>query len=432
MQKVFFKKKISAKKNKHRLEKKFVQQKKSSLPRKEEKIPALHRPHKFDRMRAMKSTQNEFDLVFPRDSGFEKSSLIFYDDSADIFLHYDSAGGYPNRLFVTDENIARLDSLKNFTERFGFGAEKKIPFAAKNGGDVLCVLGAGEKFKTIESVLQIVKTALDFSFNRNCLFVAVGGGVICDMTGFASSIFKRGVDVEFVPTTLLADVDAAIGGKTGCDFSSYKNMIGAFYPAKKIHICGDFVSSLPQKEFVSGLGEVLKTAFLFSAELTEFLKSQKQSVLNREKESVKKMISLCAGAKSKIVSEDFREKGNRAFLNYGHTFGHALESVAGLGKVTHGEGVAWGISRAISFAQKKGLCEKNFAENCIHLLADYGYEISALHPSLREIENPQEKILSAMHKDKKNSGAKVKLILQKKEQDTIIFEADDEEILESL
>ena len=174
----------------------------------------------------MKKPDSSFDLVFPENSGCDNTQINFYCGPCnldEIYFALDDSP-YPSRLFVTDETIAKLDCMKDFVSKFK---------DSRRGNDTLLVLGAGEKYKTIESVLKIVSTALDANYNRNCLFVAIGGGVICDMTGFAASMFKRGVDAEFVPTTLLADVDASIGGKTGCDFSSYKNMIGAFYPAKK-------------------------------------------------------------------------------------------------------------------------------------------------------------------------------------------------------
>ncbi len=375
---------------------------------------------------------DQFELFFPENSGFDKTDILFYDGKSSLSSLYFPVENGRNRLFVTDTNIAPLcaDFISYFTDKTAENI--KAPAVLKKGSDTLCILGAGEKYKTIENVLEIARAALSSNFNRNCLFVAIGGGVLSDMTGFAASMFKRGVDVEFVPTTLLSDVDASIGGKTGCDFDSYKNMIGAFYPAKKIHIWTSFLQSLPQNEFISGLGEVVKTAFLFSPELTEILKTQKPEVMNRNEKVLQKIISICAKAKAKTVHEDFKEKGIRAYLNYGHTFGHALETVAGLGKISHGEAVAWGIGRALALSLNKKLCTSAFAEECISILLSYGFCTEPLPQIVKDIPDASLALVSAMHKDKKNSGNRIKVILQKAEQSTFVTEVQDEEILEVL
>lgn len=375
---------------------------------------------------------DNFELLFPENSGFDKTDILFYSGKNDLCSLYLSVENKRNRLFVTDTNIAPLcaNFISHFTDENADSI--KAPSVFKKGNDTLCILGAGEKYKTIENVLEIVRAALNSNFNRNCLFVAIGGGVLSDMTGFAASMFKRGVDVEFVPTTLLSDVDASIGGKTGCDFDSYKNMIGAFYPAKKIHIWSSFIQNLPQNEFISGLGEVVKTAFLFSPELTEILKTQKEKVMSRNEEVLQKIISICAKAKAKTVHEDFKEKGIRAYLNYGHTFGHALETVAGLGKISHGEAVAWGIGRTLNLSLNKKLCTAEFAKECKSILFDYGFCTDPIPQIIKDIPNATLALVSAMHKDKKNSGSCVKVILQKAGQSTLITEVQDNEILEVL
>lgn len=373
------------------------------------------------------------ELSFPPDSGFSSSHILFYSGRPDLSSLFPPADSTRNRLFVTDSTIASLEPCREFFFRFTGGRQaSQLPAVYRDAADTLCVLGAGESFKTMENVLAIARAALDSNFNRNCLFVSIGGGVLCDMTGFAASIFKRGVDVEFVPTTLLADVDAAIGGKTGCDFGSYKNMIGSFYPARNIHIWSGFVQSLPQKEFISGLGEVIKTALLFSRELTDILKASPDAVLGRNQELLEKMIFICAQAKAKTVHEDFREHGKRSFLNYGHTFAHALESAAGLGTVTHGEAVAWGIARALDLSRMTGRCSGQFAAECKELLSSYGYDIRPVPGALQGMPGAQQKLLEAMHKDKKNSSSRVKVILQSGAQETHITEVSDSELCGAL
>ncbi|MGN0730174.1 3-dehydroquinate synthase [Treponema sp.] len=378
------------------------------------------------------SPLKKHDLFFPENSGFQKTEILFYTGKQNLLTLFSSNEYSRNKLFVTDTNVAPLckDFISHFTEE---PAEKiNAPACYKKNGDALCILPAGEKFKTIETVLKIADTALEASFNRNCLFVAIGGGVITDMTGFAASIFKRGVDVEFVPTTLLADVDASIGGKTGCDFGSYKNMIGSFYPAKKIHIWDSFIQSLPQTEFISGLGEAVKTAFLFSPELTEIFRKQKNEILQRNEKVLQKIIEICGKEKSKTVHEDFKEKGIRAYLNYGHTFGHALETTAGLGVISHGEAVAWGMGRALELSKNKKLCTQEFADECKAILSSYGYCTDKIPQAVKSTPETIQSLICAMHKDKKNSGTKVKVTLQSGWQTTLTTEVEDKEILEVL
>ena len=382
----------------------------------------------------MATIKDKFTLEFPKDSGFDRTDIIFYGGAPDIYGVYFSEETKKNRLFVTDTTIAALECNRPLIEHFTNNrlpefVEDSLPngisLVFRNGGDTLCILGPGEKYKTIESVLEIVKAALDSSFNRNCLFVAIGGGVICDMTGFAASIFKRGVECEFVSTTLLADVDAAVGGKTGCDFDSYKNMIGAFWPSNTLHVFSSFVKSLPEKEYLSGLAEAIKTAFLFDAEMLDLFRNEKDKVLSRNDEILERLIAGCSKAKAKIVHEDPKEKGNRAFLNLGHTFGHALESVSGLGEITHGEGVAWGMARAFEYGARNGYCSREYADEGKGILASYGY-----NTGLAKVK--AEEILEAMKKDKKNMSSAIKLIVQDGPQSTKIIEADDNKILEVL
>lgn len=380
----------------------------------------------------MKTPDEKFILEFPKNSGFDNTEINFYSGIPDIKEIYFTEETSQNRLFVTDNIIANLECNKKLMDLFNVSINdiKKIenlrtPLVFNKKNDSLIIINSGEKYKTIESVLAIVKAALDNNFNRNCLFVAIGGGVICDMTGFAASIFKRGVDVQFVSTTLLADVDAAIGGKTGCDFDSYKNMIGTFYPAQKLHIFTQFVKTLSEKEYFSGLAEAIKTAFLFDNEMLDLFKTEKEKIINRDDVILKKIITNCSKAKAKIVNEDPKEKSKRAFLNFGHTFGHALESVSGLGKITHGEGVVWGMARAFEYTMKNEICSKDFAEDSIALLKSYGYNIE-------KTDITPEKILNAMKKDKKNMSKLIKLIIQDGYQSTKIIEVDDEKILEVL
>ena len=347
--------------------------------------------------------------------GTEKTDLIFYNNINEIFENL--LQGNSQNVICTDSNVANISFVKNFLEN------------AKNSQAQIVIIPAGEENKTIESVLSIVKGALEKSFSRSCRFIAIGGGVISDMTAFASSLFKRGAKLEIVPTTLLSMADACIGGKTGCDFDNYKNMIGTFYPASKLHFCPEFILSLNQTEYLSGLAEVIKTAMLYSTELFNILKNEHKKIMAKDKEILFKMIKICALAKANIVEQDISESGIRKQLNLGHTFGHALESVAGLGKISHGQAIAWGIGRAIEISFNLGLCSKNYKDEVFKLLNLYGYSTEKLPNIVENNLETKEKLISAMKQDKKNDATGITFILQKSINDTEILTVEEKEIL---
>ncbi|MBS7260278.1 MAG: 3-dehydroquinate synthase [Treponema sp.] len=353
-------------------------------------------------------------------AGTEKSAITFYDGTPDLVSLYkpgeDKGARY---FFITDATVGTLPCMEPFVQKFDDG---------KCGNDSLLILGSGEKYKTIDTVLEIIRTGLEHGFNRKDIFVGIGGGVICDITAFAASVFKRGVKVEFVPTTLLAMVDASVGGKTGCDFENYKNMIGSFYPAAKLSYFPEFIQYLPENQFKSGLGEVLKTAVLFNKDLYNLLKNDSEKVLSRDKETLKQVISACVEAKGKIVEEDFTEKGERAFLNLGHTFGHAYETICGLGNVTHGEAVAWGMGRMVALSAYKDFCMDSYKMEIFGLLEKYGFDTSSVPQRVRG-GGIGERFIDVMRIDKKNETNKIRVILQKGLCDTFISEIEDKDIL---
>lgn len=384
-------------------------------------------------------TQDIFTIQYPQISvGTEKTDIIFYSSpELDSLMSFLSPNDGLNRIFVTDSTIISLPSLKVLAKEFLISAETLatgIPPRSvfRKGNNTLVILGAGESHKTIENVLFIIQTALESGLQRSSVFVGIGGGVICDMTAFASSIFKRGAKLELVPTTLLAMVDAAVGGKTGCDFDSFKNMIGTFYPAKRLHVFSDFLQTLPPEEYRSGLAETLKTALLYAPKLFHIMQNQKDEVLARETDLVRQIIRRCVIAKASIVEKDLTETGLRMQLNLGHTFAHALETTAGLGAIPHGDAVAWGIGRALQLSVNLGLCEEEYRQEVDQVLESYGWCRTAYHPVLEGKVPPEEAgdvLLSAMKKDKKNSNASVRFILQREINSTVIQEVPDDKIL---
>lgn len=328
-----------------------------------------------------------------------------------------------NGIYVADTNTAPL-----LRQAHGF-----------NPDCPLVVLEAGETAKTLRSIELILRAALEASLGRDGVFVGFGGGVITDMTAFAASLYMRGARCELVPTTLLAMTDAAIGGKTGVDFENYKNCVGTFYPARHIHIAPSVLSTLPGVEYRSGLAEVVKTAMLYDSGLLDLLEKKSADILLGESIYRYEMVNRCARAKAGVVERDLRESGERMFLNLGHTFGHALESVAGFGAISHGEAVAWGIGRALELGVRLVITDPVYAERIRNILSAYGWPVGPVHPLLAgkvssgtNNAETARKLLAAMKNDKKKKGGAVRFVLQRALNDTLVTEVPDSDVLEIL
>lgn len=372
-----------------------------------------------------------FTIKYPAvHPGAARTDIKFFSDSMDLSALFPESEA-ARRIFVTDSTVAALPCMESFMRRWGTARDMRNGFTAARGKDALIVLGAGESYKTIESVLLIVRLAIDENMTRSAVFTAVGGGVICDMTAFAASMFKRGARVEFVPTTLLAMVDAAVGGKSGCDFLNYKNMIGSFWPAQRLYYFPEFVRSLPNEQFRSGLAEALKTAYLYSKDLLAVFRGRRTDILARDSAVLRQIISVCARAKARVVEEDFTEQSVRAHLNLGHTFAHALESASGLGAVSHGDAVAWGMGRAAVMSRNLGLCGDAYTDGMLELLREYEWETGAIHTAMASYtpEEASQLLLEAMRKDKKNTDDSVRCILQADAEQTAIYNVAPRDIL---
>ncbi|HUV06799.1 MAG TPA: 3-dehydroquinate synthase family protein, partial [Spirochaetia bacterium] len=291
------------------------------------------------------------------------------------------------------EQVFRLPSPGDGASCLYIYDRNTFPLFGKTDSDPV-ILPPGERGKGWRAVEAIHRAALDRGLGRDSIFLGVGGGIVCDITAFASSIYMRGNRLVLVPTTLLAMVDAAIGGKTGVNFRGYKNFIGSFYPAEGIHIFTQVLESLPEKEYRSGLAEVIKTALLGDAELFRILAEQMPGINARDRSILQDVIMRCVAVKGRIVEGDLREGGERAILNLGHTFGHALESVQRFRGLTHGEAVGWGIARAMELGVKLSLTDPGYADSVKDLLVRYGFRltVTGLDPF---------SIVKAMRMDKK-------------------------------
>lgn len=326
--------------------------------------------------------------------------------------------------FTTEVNFFELHSLMP-SDGSLFVADKNTEYLIpKEYISRTVILEPGEKEKNWDSINRILTKAVELELARDANFVGVGGGVICDMTAFAASVYMRGCNVTLVPTTLLSMVDAALGGKSGIDFKGYKNLVGAFYPAKELRIGVESLKTLSKREFLSGLGEVFKTAMLGDEKLLTYLEESRDEILNLDKEALVTIINSCIKVKGSVVEEDLYEKSIRANLNLGHTFGHALETVTGFSDFSHGEGVAWGIAKAMETSLELGIVDREYYTRIINLLKIYNYRLDA--------DVDPKKIIDAMKLDKKKKGGVVKFILQTAPQETIRREVPEEVLLKVL
>lgn len=216
------------------------------------------------------------------------------------------------------------------------------------------LLPDGESFKTLESFEKVLSFLLEKKMSRQVLLVALGGGVIGDMTGFVAACYQRGVDFIQIPTTLLAQVDSSVGGKTAVNHPLGKNMIGAFKQPEQVLINTTVLQSLPKREFSAGMAEVIKYALIGDQEFLSWLETHCAAILAKEPACLAQMIRHCCQMKADIVSRDETEQGDRALLNLGHTFGHAIEAFLGYGEWLHGEAVAAGMVMACELAQSRG------------------------------------------------------------------------------
>lgn len=277
----------------------------------------------------------------------------------------------------------------------------------------LCVLSPGETAKGWPAVEQILTTAKEGGLGRDGLFIAVGGGVVSDLAAFGASVFMRGCKLCIVSTTLLGMADAALGGKTGFDLLGIKNLVGTFYPAGHIYLPLETLTTLPRREWKSGMAELIKTALLDDGEMVNTLKNLgdeflRGDLLPKYEEPLFALIAASVKIKGRIVEADPQETGtDRALLNLGHTFAHALESSAGLGNLSHGEAVAWGLVRSGELGHHLGITPRERAVEITGLVRSFGYEIAAPHPKMGDKKN----FMTALRGDKKQKAGKLRFVL---------------------
>ena len=305
---------------------------------------------------------------------------------------------YSQKFLLVYDSKVPAQMIKSIISRFNKDKieKKKIVF--------------NEKSKNLKTVSSIVKILEKNNFSRNDSLISVGGGICGDVCGFASSIFKRGLNFINVPTTLLSQVDSAIGGKTGINSLSGKNMIGSFYQPSLVISDIDFLKSLPKREMICGYAEILKHSLIKDKIFFKFLKKNFIKILNYDHKFLEKTIYKSCLIKKEIVEKDEKEKNIRKVLNLGHTFAHAYEATVGYNRgLNHGEAVLLGIMSAVEFSRKKNILKKNDFGQIAEHLRKLNYDNLNKYFKLKDIS----KIIFYMKQDKKNKDDKINLILLK-------------------
>ena len=266
------------------------------------------------------------------------------------------------------------------------------------------VLPEGERAKSMRSVSSILNALVEARFERGSALVALGGGVIGDLTGFAASIYMRGIPFVQVPTTLVAQVDSSVGGKTGVNHPLGKNLIGTFSQPRLVLVDPDTLRTLPPREWVAGLAEVIKYGVIADAEFFTYLEQQMDRLLKLESEPVSRVIARSCEIKASIVEQDERESDLRRILNYGHTIGHALESLGGYRKLIHGEAIAIGMVQEADLARHLGLCATDVVDRQRALVRRAGLPDAMPKTTFN-------KLWTAMQHDKKVAQGRIYCVL---------------------
>ena len=296
-------------------------------------------------------------------------------------------------LIITDSNIEKLfgrDFLQSMRKN-GLNAE-------------LISFKAGEKSKNLKVFEELIEKVHKLGLDRKSAIIALGGGVVGDMAGFVAACYMRGINYVQVPTSLLAMVDSSIGGKVAVDLSTGKNIVGNFYQPKRVYADVSLIQNLPQKEIINGLAEIIKHALIRDKDLFSFLDKNIEKIISKDKGTLIKIIKRNCEIKADIVVKDEKESGLRKLVNYGHTVGHALETLTNYGKYSHGEAIAIGMVVAGRIASKMGMLSNGELVRQNNLIKKAGLPIK-----VPQIDT--NKIINELGKDKKVVGGKIEFVL---------------------
>jgi len=322
-------------------------------------------------------------------------------------------------VIITDANVAaaHLNTLSAAFKTAGFTCDE-------------ITLEPGEPTKSFSALEQLCDQLLVAGIERDDTLIAFGGGVIGDLAGFAAAILRRGVKFVQIPTTLLAQVDSSVGGKTGINSKHGKNLIGAFYQPLAVLADISLLDTLPKRQFLSGYAEVVKYGVLGDADFFSWLEHNQQKIMDGDKSARIKMVETCCKAKADIVALDEREAGVRALLNLGHTFGHSLEAATNFSdRLTHGEGVAIGMVMACKLSEQLKLCPQATADRVVSHLQEVGLP-AGLNDVPGDLPNA-ENLLDIMRQDKKAVAGEMALILINKIGDAFSTRDVEEDVLKT-
>lgn len=341
------------------------------------------------------------------------------------------------------ELVHDFSMLPAFLQGLGYGHSQKIcivtdsnvaPLYAMDVQDllekefdtvILHTFEAGEHNKNLETVNSLYQTLIEQHFDRQDLLVALGGGVVGDLTGFAAATYLRGIDFIQVPTSLLSQVDSSIGGKTGVDFMQYKNMVGAFYQPKLVYMNLNVLKTLPKDQLISGFGEILKHGLIRNYDYFLWMNEHEKEILALDYNTLEEMVYQSCLIKRDVVERDPKEKGERALLNFGHTIGHAVEKLSDFG-LSHGVCVGLGMVAASYISCQQGNLTKEQLSFIEETLKHFGLLVRVSG------QNPDD-VLRTTKLDKKMVGNQIKFILLKTPGDAYIEKnLTDEQILEGI
>ncbi len=264
----------------------------------------------------------------------------------------------------------------------------------------IITIGTGEQIKTLDTIQYLYEKLAALDVDRSSFIVGVGGGIVCDITGFAASTYMRGIRFGFVASTLLAQVDASVGGKNGVNFDGFKNMIGLFNQPEFVICDISLLNTLPENEILCGLAEIVKHAVINDAGLFAYLEKHCHEILSLNRKIIEKLVHDSVMIKASIVNRDEKEKGERRKLNFGHTFGHAIEKIS---KIPHGQAVSIGMSIAAVISEKRGMIDSADTERIVSLLHKLKLPT--------HLNSDKTRIFNALTKDKKREGDKIHFVL---------------------
>lgn len=333
------------------------------------------------------------------------------EQAGELILRYCNASKY---FIITNETVDKY-----------WGAKLNIENSVK------FIIPDGEQYKNFDTLISILNAASEHNLDRKCAFIAFGGGVIGDMTGFAASIYRRGVQFIQIPTTLLSQVDSSVGGKTAVNNSFGKNLIGTFYQPKLVLADSKTLTTLDERQLKTGFAEVVKYAFIEKScgedyDFLNFLNDNISQIKKLNLSYIDEMIEICCKLKASVVKKDEKEQGLRAILNLGHTYGHALEKCSDYSIFTHGEAVAVGLQVCFDLSFALGLIDEEYYDKASVLINLFEFNLPE-HPYY-----PPEKITEAMKFDKKVQNGKVRFVLPVGRAEVKIFDDIDKDILNKI